>query len=392
MTGCVSLLACDACQPPISVDGNGAVEEPGRVCSLSEPVLIAGSNGTGPLQATASGNSLDLLIHGQLTEDTEDLHFLRLGTDLSIRSGPFALQSEGTGPLYPEALAVDGNAIAAVGRQEGRRRAYFFTFRDADDISLVQVPGLSSLDRRVHVTLIEPRVGAGVQVVTHVTGHNTVGVGRLAGSMLVTRQLDLPPLLAVPATTNAPQGALVVFTLEEGATSRTTLMFREVAADASPSRNTVVVEPPTDARVDSLSVVASGGNYWAFWQLWTEGRATIQGAIIDEETLAVTGLDPIVSPNVGGSILTFQATSYGEGVVVTWTERDTDTGHLHVREIRDPSVAATDSLLRSRASIEHREIELVSVGDRPLLLWRETPLGELHGDVLAGWIDCLDPQ
>jgi len=392
MAGCVSLLACDACQPPNSVDGNGAVYEPSRACSLSEPVSLASSNGSGPIEATTSGNSLDLLVYGRLTGDAEDLHYLRLGTDLSIQMGPFPLRSEGTGPLYPEALAVDGNAIAAVGRQEGRRRAYFFTFRDADDISLVQVPGLSSLDRRVHVTLIEPRVGAGVQVVTHVTGYNTIGVGRLAGSMLVTRELDLPPLLAVPATTNAPQGALVVFTLEQGATSRTTLMFREVAADASPSRNTVVVEPPSDARVDSLRVVASGGNYWAFWQLWTEGQATVQGAIIDEETFAVTRLDPIVSPTEGGSILMFQAASYGEGVLVAWTERDTSTGHLYVREIRDPSAAPVDSLLRSRLSVEHREIELINVDDRPLLLWRETPLGELHGDVLTGWLECSDPQ
>jgi hypothetical protein len=386
------LLACDGCGGPSPTETVVEIISPPPLCRTLQIASFADSAGQGPVRAVVGPDGLALLHRGTSDQD-EALYFSTFDLALQPIGQPLSIEPETAGRLIPEALAIDRNAVAAVGRQEGGRAAYLLSRLGDGAFTVVETPRLASLDRRVSVRLIEPRSGGGIQVATHISGETRVSVGRLAGGMLVTRDLELARLLAPPEAVSAPGGALALLTAERLPDGRRTISLREVDPDATPSRTTLIAELGPGEHVEQLALQARDERYVAHWLVSTPNGTSIERAFIDEETLEATRIASVSATQPGGRIIDFAEGLLNEWPAVVWVEANGGTTLLSV-QFDDEDATPEETRRAVVATMERADIQglqLLQLGERHLLLWRQVAAGEIVGDVRWSWFECTPP-
>ena len=381
-----SLLACEACPRtgPESTVRDEPVDSGPTLCTLDRVRPLPASRGHGPVFAVATEAGVGVLLNGGTTET--ELSFAELSTPALEPILSSELRADDTGPLLAQAIGRSGSSIAAVGQQEGGRRSYYFSRASGGAFAQVEAPSQSVLSRRTQVRLVAPRVGAGIQVISHVSGATEIRVGRLAGGLLVMRPIEVPQQIASPAGSAGPAGGLVLFGAERIADGERRLVVREVAADGTVLRASTVAQIAPGQRVDQLQITWVENQYWVAWQVWEGSFARYDLGIVDETTLVATLLDPIVAGD-GSSVISLALMAQADHTTLVWTEGGAGDKQLMVAVDRGVAPREVESI-RSLADGNADGLTLVPVGSNLAIFWRQVANGDSDGPVVAGILSC----
>jgi len=384
-----SLLACSGCPPSApevteSRDPVGSDDAP--ACTLESVTPLPGSTGDGPVAVTAWDGGVAIAYQGTTT-DGPNLQLRLLSPSLELADDPATLIADEAGPLLAEAVGRAGSSIVVVGRQLGGRRVHFFGESESG-FEHIESGTQEVLDRRTSVRVVEPRAGSGLQFIRHVSGTPALGLGRIAGGLLVSRDVEVSIPLVEPAATAAPAGALAVaFVTAEGSGRHVHLI--ELAADGSSERSASVADLTGGWRTDRITLDQSDGAYHVLWSAWQSDRLAIHAASIDEarlqpgppERIFISGNNTI--PTVWDALLD------GDGALTVWVEQHDQRSFVWAE------IGGRGTLSRDRAVIETLDgarVETLTLrrdGERsPVLAWRQVPTDESVGQVIVGRLNC----
>ena len=387
--GLTFLFACQGCpRTPTDDATNREVQEIEATCSVVNAREVPQSIGRGPIVVDQNADGTWLLAQSDLPGGRLTLANFR---EDSVH--PATRQTVGErslGPLHAGAIAASRSNVVLAGLQEGGRRVYLFNRSEDGEFALIESASPTVLGQRTNVALITPRAGAGIQVLSHLSGTTEIEVGRIAGGLVVTRSFDVPTQLAVPAATSTPTGGLMVVSLERLQDGTRNITAREVAPEGAVLRTLTVWSVPVTQRVDRLAVSESEGRYRIRWRSTDSspaqvGRSHIGRATLDEVSSEVVVLNPVETDQ--GQVTFLSHLSAADRLLSVWSiKRDTGSTLVLGSESEEGNLVPISQLDLDGQLIE--SLHASTHADSAVLYWRQLALGADVGPVMTAEISC----